>query len=120
MGAPGFPGSGFKSAAENLIVAIRAVLLGGLYIDPGVAERIFVGNARAGARSSRDTVALGLSARVLKLVALGHSNKEIAGELNISAKSVETYRMRGTDKLGLKTRADIVRYAAGQGWLLGC
>jgi DNA-binding NarL/FixJ family response regulator len=112
-----------RSAAENLIVAIRAVLLGGLYIDPGVADRICVGNARAGAKSSPDKAALSLSAReaeVLKLVALGHSNKEIAGELDISAKSVETYRMRGTDKLGLKTRADIVRYAAGQGWLLGC
>lgn len=112
-----------RSAAENLIIAIRAVLLGGLYIDPGVADRMLVANARAGSRSSRNTSTLGLSAReeeVLKLVALGHSNKAIAGELDISAKSVETYKTRGTEKLGLKTRADIVRYAASQGWLLAC
>jgi DNA-binding NarL/FixJ family response regulator len=56
-------------------------------------------------------------AEVLKLVALGHSNKEIASELDVSAKSVETYKARGSEKLGLKTRADIVRYAASQGWL---
>ena len=112
-----------RSAAENLIIAIRAVLLGGLYIDPGVADRMFVANGRTGSRSSRNTSTLGLSAReeeVLKLIALGHSNKEIAGELDISAKSVETYKTRGTEKLGLKTRADIVRYAASQGWLLAC
>jgi len=105
-----------RSAAENLIMAIRAVLVGGLYIDPAVADRMFVANTRAGAT-------LGLSAReaeVLKLVARGHSNKEIAGELDISAKSVETYKARGVEKLGLTTRADIVRYAARQGWLLGC
>ena len=111
-----------RSAAENLILAIRAVLVGGLYIDPGVADRMFVMRSRAAARSSRDATALDLSAReaeVLKLVALGHSNKEIACELDISAKSVETYKTRGTEKLGLKTRAEIVRYAAGQGWLSG-
>lgn len=112
-----------RSAAENLVIAIRAVLLGGLYIDPGVADRMFVANGRTGSRSSRNTSTLGLSAReeeVLKLIALGHSNKEIAGQLDISAKSVETYKMRGTEKLGLKTRADIVRHAASQGWLLAC
>jgi DNA-binding NarL/FixJ family response regulator len=112
-----------RSAAENLIIAIRAVLLGGLYIDPGVAERMSAANTRPGSRSSRDTSTLGLSGReeeVLKLIALGHSNKEIAGELDISAKSVETYKTRGTEKLGLRTRAEIVRYAASQGWLLGC
>ncbi len=112
-----------RSAAENLILAIRAVLVGGLYIDPGVADRMFVTSGRTVARSSRDAGGLDLSTReseVLKLIALGHSNKEIASELDISAKSVETYKARGTEKLGLKTRADIVRYAAGQGWLSDC
>jgi DNA-binding NarL/FixJ family response regulator len=109
-----------RSAAENLVPAIRSVLAGGLYVDPGIAERIFeaapartVGSAQAGS-------ALDLSSReaeVLKLLALGHSNKEIATELDVSVKSVETYKSRGAEKLGLKTRAEIVRYASAQGWL---
>ena len=111
-----------RSAAENLILAIRAVLVGGLYIDPGVADRVLLMSSRA-VRLSGEATALDLSTReaeVLMLVALGHSNKEIASELDISTKSVETYKARGTEKLGLKTRADIVRYAAGRGWLSEC
>ena len=54
---------------------------------------------------------------VLKLIALGFTNKEIASQLGLGVKSVETYKARGTEKLGLKTRAELVRYAAGQGWL---
>ena len=111
-----------RSAAENLILAIRAVLVGGLYIDPGVADRMLLTSSRA-VRLSGQAPALDLSTReaeVLKLVAFGHSNKEIASELDVSAKSVETYKARGTEKLGLKTRADIVRYAVDQGWLSEC
>ena len=111
-----------RSAAENLILAIRAVLVGGLYIDPGVADRMLLASSRA-VRLSGEATALDLSTReaeVMRLVALGHSNKEIARELDISTKSVETYKARGTEKLGLKTRADIVRYAAGRGWLSDC
>ena len=56
---------------------------------------------------------------MLKFVALGFTNKEIARRIDIGVKSVETYRARGTEKLGLTTRADIVRYASAQGWLSG-
>ena len=56
-------------------------------------------------------------AEVLKLVALGFTNKEIACQLIIGIKSVETYKARGGEKLGLKTRAALVRYASAQGWL---
>jgi DNA-binding CsgD family transcriptional regulator len=56
-------------------------------------------------------------AEVLKLIALGFTNKEIAHQLGVGIKSVETYKARGTEKLGLKTRAALVRYAARQGWL---
>jgi DNA-binding CsgD family transcriptional regulator len=56
---------------------------------------------------------------VLKLVALGHTNKEIARRLDVGVKSVETYKSRGVEKLGLKTRAELVRYASAQGWLAG-
>jgi DNA-binding CsgD family transcriptional regulator len=56
-------------------------------------------------------------AEVLKLAAFGFTNKEIAGRLGIGIKSVETYKARGSDKLGLRTRADIVRFASAEGWL---
>ena len=54
---------------------------------------------------------------MLKLAALGFTSKEIARKLDVGVKSVETYKARGTEKLGLATRADIVRYASGRGWL---
>lgn len=108
-----------RSAAECLIQAIRAVVVGGLYVDPAIASRMFaVTPHRPGAKNTDG--ALDLTAReadVLKLTALGFTNKEIARQLDVGVKSVETYKYRGTEKLGLKTRAEIVRYAAGQGWL---
>jgi len=55
---------------------------------------------------------------VLKLTALGHTNKETARRLDVGVKSVETYKARGMEKLGLKSRAELVRYAAAQGWLV--
>jgi DNA-binding CsgD family transcriptional regulator len=51
------------------------------------------------------------------MAALGFTNKEIALRLDIGVKSIETYKARGLDKIGLKTRAELVRYASGQGWL---
>ena len=51
------------------------------------------------------------------MVALGYSNKEIAAQLKISVKSIETYKARAAEKLDLHTRAQIVRFAATQGWL---
>ncbi len=56
-------------------------------------------------------------ADVHRLVAAGHSNKGIASRLNISVKTVETYKARAMEKLGFSSRVDVVRYAADQGWL---
>jgi DNA-binding NarL/FixJ family response regulator len=107
-----------RSAAEYLVQAIRAVAVGGLYVDPAVGSRMFdpASNRRARSRNS-DAELTHRETEVLKLIALGFTNKEIAHQLNVSLKSVETYKARATDKLGLKTRAELVRYAAGQGWL---
>ncbi len=108
-----------RSAAENLVPAVRAVLDGGLYVDPAIANRMFDsmpsrggGLTAAGMHPLTDR-----ECEVLKLVALGHTNKEIARRLDVGVKSVETYKARGAEKLGLKTRAELVRYAAAQGWL---
>lgn len=110
-----------RSAGEYLLHAIRTILNGGVYIDPSLAELELV---RKNKLSSRNVAANGvlpeLTEReqdVLKFIALGLTHKEIAARLQISAKSVETYKMRGLEKVGVKTRAQIVRYAAARGWL---
>lgn len=108
-----------RSAAECLVQGIRAVAVGGLYADPAIASKMFDITPRRTGRRKIGT-AFDLTEReseVIKLVALGFTNKEIAQKLSIGLKSVETYKGRGTEKLGLNTRAELVRYAAGQGWL---
>jgi DNA-binding NarL/FixJ family response regulator len=109
-----------RSAAENLVRAIRVVQLGEMYVDPAVADEI-----RDNVSAPADTVRqigniLGLTERessVLKFSARGLTIKEIAGRLELSAKTVETYKARAIEKLGLKTRAEVVRFASAQGWL---
>ena len=108
-----------RSAPENLVQAIRAVFTGGLSVDPAIAHRLFDSAPRHG-NPVREGCWPDLTDResdVLKLVALGYTNKEIARRLDVGVKSVETYKSRGVDKLGLKTRAELVRYASAQGWL---
>jgi len=109
-----------RSASENLIQAIRAVIGGGLYVDPAIANLAFDAKSKRSQRQANYGSGLPLTEReadVLKLVALGFTNKEIAAKLNVGIKSVETYRVRGSEKLGLRTRAELVRYASAQGWL---
>jgi DNA-binding NarL/FixJ family response regulator len=109
-----------RSAAENLVQAIRAVMVGGLYIDPAIVGRVFANKRSSPKQSANKGISHALTDReseVLKLAALGFTNKEIASRLDVGVKSVETYKARGLEKLGLKTRAELVRYASGQGWL---
>ena len=74
--------------------------------------------ARAHLPSDRSTLDLSdRETEVLQLIAQGHSNKEIAGRLKSSVKTVETYKARSMETLGLKGRADIVRFAVQKGWL---
>jgi DNA-binding NarL/FixJ family response regulator len=108
-----------RSAGDDLIQAIRAVAGGAVYFDASVASKALRDKAgkpaRKGARSAAD-----LSERekeVLMLLAWGYSNKEIAGNLRLSIKTVETYRVRVGEKLGLRSRTDMVQYALRQGWL---
>ncbi len=109
-----------RAAAEELIHAIRVVASGGVYLDPTMAGKVVGGFVR---RPSEGNVANGsgvLSEReveVSRMTASGYSNKEIAGRLDLSVKTVETYRARGMEKLGLSSRAELVRYAVQQGWL---
>jgi len=108
-----------RSAADELIHAIRVVARGGVYLDPHLTGRVVTGFIRK--ESIRDALhQTDLSEReteVLRLIGRGYSNKEIAVQLGISIKTVETHRSRSMEKLDLHSRVEIVRYAMQQGWL---
>ena len=108
-----------RTASSELVHAVRAVAAGATYIDPSIAGALVEGFLDAEAAAAR-TSEPPLSERereVLLRIAQGFSNKEIAAELALSVKTVETYKARVAEKLQLKSRVDIVRYAAQQGWL---
>lgn len=107
------------AAVDELIHAIHVVAAGGTYLDPVLAGRIMGGLIRQQPRKDA-RLPCDLSdreAEVLRLMAWGYSNKEIAARLNISVRTVETYKVRLMTKLDLQNRVDIVRYALLQGWL---
>lgn len=108
-----------KSVDADLLSAIRAVYRGRTYVDSELSE-ILVRDAlsRDGNRdSAAGSVLSDRELEVLKLVAEGFSSREIAEQIYISTKTVETYRARFAEKLGLKSRAQIVRYALNLGLL---
>jgi DNA-binding NarL/FixJ family response regulator len=108
-----------RTAAECLIHAIRTVATGGVYLDPALAGDLV--SRVTGKQPLRGfTAGEELSEReqeVLRLIAEGFSNKEIAARLDLSVKTVETYKARAMEKLGLSGRVEIVQYALQQGWL---
>jgi two-component system, NarL family, response regulator NreC len=108
-----------RAASAELVRAVRAVAAGGTYIDPSIAAAVVAGYLDAEATGQEPAAAV-LSERerdVIERIARGFSNKEIAAALGLSVKTVETYKGRVAEKLGLRTRVDIVRYAARSGWL---
>jgi DNA-binding NarL/FixJ family response regulator len=108
-----------KAAAEELINAIRAVAAGGVYLDPTLAGKVvggYVGSRRLkGTPQGNDLSER--EAEVLRLVAWGYTNKEIGSYLTISVKTVETHKANILEKLDLRSRVEMVRYALRQGWL---
>jgi two-component system, NarL family, response regulator NreC len=108
-----------KSVDADLLSAIRAVYRGRTYVDSELAseliEHALPERSRPGRKGS--DVLSERELQVLKLVAEGYSSREIAQQIFISVKSVETYRGRFAEKLGLTSRADIVRYALEIGLL---
>ncbi|HEX8282416.1 MAG TPA: response regulator transcription factor [Pyrinomonadaceae bacterium] len=108
-----------RVAMDELAQAVRVVAAGGSYIDPTLAGQVIssylnqdpaAGKPAAAELSERE-------AQVLRLVAWGYSNKEIGWKLNINVKTVDTYKLRLMEKLGLRSRTDIVRYALRRGWM---
>ena len=108
-----------RSAAEDLVRAVRAVAEGGLYLDPAVAGKALAETAATARAAAADGVLSPREAEVLRFTARGFSNKEIALRFDVSVKTIETHRARAADKLGLRSRAEIVRYAVAKGWLDG-
>jgi DNA-binding NarL/FixJ family response regulator len=108
-----------RNDADELVRAIRAVAAGRTYVDSELAARALCENDGRGPRTaSVDHPPLSdREAEVLRRTAWGESNKQIANELGISTKTVETYKARITQKLGLAGRNELVRYAVEQGWL---
>lgn len=108
-----------RSVDADLLSAIRAVYKGRTYVDSELAAGLLSDAApRQHGESSMETRLLSeRELQVLKLVAEGFSSREIAAQIFVSIKTVETYRGRFAEKLGLKSRADIVRYALDAGLL---
>jgi DNA-binding NarL/FixJ family response regulator len=108
-----------RATAGKLIHAIRVVASGGLYLDPTLAGKV-VGRLvrRPSARESIQVEPLSDRENDVVLgLARGYSLKEIAARLQLSVKTVETYKARSLEKLGIRSRAEIVRYAIQRGWL---
>jgi DNA-binding NarL/FixJ family response regulator len=108
-----------QSASSELVRAIRTVASGASYLDPQITGKVIGGYVSRKARFDEEP-AKELSEReteVLRLIAWGYSNKEIAARLDISVKTVEAHKANTMKKLGLKSRIDIIRYALLQGWL---
>lgn len=118
MGAAGYVA---KSAADSeLISAIRAVHRGRVFVDvqSGVAAEGTIADANAQPRVTTPVDRLSDRERqVLSLIAQGHTNQAVADLLDLSVKTIESYRARLMDKLGLTNRADLTRFAIEQGFL---
>jgi two-component system response regulator NreC len=120
--AAGASGYLLKRAVDvELLAAIRAVHRGGTFVDPRLAD-VLVQDvlAKSGARAGAKRPVSILSDRelqVLRLVAQGYSSAEIAKRIFVSVKTVETYRSRFAEKLDLRTRSDVIRFAVQMGLL---
>jgi two-component system response regulator NreC len=113
----GASGYVLKEAADaEVVAAVREVANGRRYVHPTLGARLVAAEAEERAREEEDP----LSEReheILRLLALGHTNQEIASQLYLSVRTVETHRAHIMQKLRISTRAELVRYALERGML---
>lgn len=115
--AAGASGYVLKEAADSEVVgAVREVAGGGRYVHPALGARLVTADAEARAAEDSDPLS-DREREVLHLLALGHTNQEIAKLLFISVRTAETHRAHIMQKLRLATRAELVRYALTNGLL---
>ena len=105
-----------EAADSDLVAAVREVAAGRRYVHPALGARLAAAEAEAEARAAADPLS-DREREVLRLLALGHTNQEIAKMLFISVRTAETHRAHIMQKLRLTTRAELVRYALQQGLL---
>lgn len=108
-----------RSAPTELLHAIRGVAAGGQYLDSTLTSRVtagFITRPGGGVRGSVSALT-DREAQVLRLIAAGYGNKEIAAKLSLSTKTVDAHKTNAMRKLDLRGRIDIVKYAVLQGWL---
>jgi DNA-binding NarL/FixJ family response regulator len=122
--AAGALGYVVKTAAETeLLSAIRAVHQHRVFVDLQMTDSLVqtvlggTGAPLPAGKTGRGTELSQRERQVLELLAQGHTNRQVADRLYLSAKTVETYRARIADKLGLRSRADFIRYAVEMGLL---
>jgi two-component system response regulator NreC len=117
----GASGYVLKSTVDTeLIDAIRTVARGGAFLYPSATRMVledYLSRVQAGGEQDAYERLSEREREVLKLIALGHTASEVAGKLNLSPKSVETYRGRIMEKLGLDSRPALVKYALARGLL---
>ena len=115
--AAGASGYVLKEAADaELVQAVREVAGGGRYVHPALGARLVAAEAEAQAQAAADPLS-DREREVLRLLALGHTNQEIAKMLFISVRTAETHRAHIMQKLRLSTRAELVHYALARGLL---
>lgn len=109
-----------QSASDELLRAIRIVAGGENYLDPAITGKVFntFNNKRENLRGEVRGIPLTTrETEILRQIAWGYSNKEIAEQFDISVKTVEAHKANSLKKLNIKTRLDIVHYAVLRGWL---
>jgi two-component system response regulator NreC len=115
--AAGASGYVLKEAVDTEVVtAIREVAAGGRYVHPELGARLIAAEAEAARQAEEDPLS-DREREVLRLLALGYTNQEIAKQLFISVRTAETHRAHVMQKLRLASRADLVRYAIAHGLL---
>jgi DNA-binding NarL/FixJ family response regulator len=108
-----------QSASRELLDAIRAAARGARYLDSTLTTRVAGTLMKARKDDPPRSRITDRETEVLRMMALGHSNKEIATSLDLSVKTIEVHKANAMRKLGLRGRIDVVRFAMLQGWLQG-
>jgi two-component system response regulator NreC len=115
----GAQGYVLKEAADaEVVAAVREVAAGQRYVHPALGARLVAAEVEERTRAEDDPLS-DREREVLRLLALGHTNQEIAKTLYLSVRTVETHRAHIMQKLRISTRADLVRYALAEGLLEG-
>lgn len=106
-----------RAASYELVHAIRVVAMGGTYLDPFLTSKVIGRLVRKPVALEENEPLSDRETDVLQRLARGYSVKEIAAQLEIGGRTVETYKARSFEKLGIRSRTDLIRYAIQRGWL---